>query len=1082
MFAPPQSFGFFRIYQIQSKSAVAAASFPEHCPAAHAHIQRVLEAKLRHLQGPVAERQGFGLHAAHFVAKHQQDPRRRRRHLRQRNRRVGLLHREHGHARGPRGGYRLGGVGKSAPGHRLGRAQRHLVELHVGRTAGVAAQPEFREPKGVGRAKKRTHVVGAAQVFQKGHRRNAFRRRREAFRTNFLGQPFAHGYLRHSAAKVGRAMAKKPAETPLMTQYNALKAEYPEALLLFRVGDFYETFGDDAVATAKALEIVLTKRSNGAAADMPLAGFPHHALDAYMPRLVKAGFKVAICEQLEDPKAVKGIVKRGVTEVVTPGIAHHETLLSARTNNFLAALHVDGPLLGLALVDVSTGEFFAAEGPLGEIDPWMQSFKPSEVVFNRRAGVDRGLFGAAVPSGLEDWVFAPAFAARTLGDHFGTASLKGFGLDDAPLATIACGALLHYLRQAQYANWSHIERVQRLRPATHLWMDRFTVRNLELFGPTHPGGVGLIDVLDATANPMGARLLRRWLAMPLLDPQALGRRHDAVAWALDHPEPAARSAAVLGELPDLERMATRLATGRMGPRDLRALAHSVARINELASELNGSEPLEHLLAALDPLEAWCADIFGTLAPEPPVLLAKGGAVAPGVSPELDRYRALKHDARSVLEGILQAESDRSGIPSLKLDFNNVFGYYLEVRNTHKDRVPADWIRKQTLVNAERYITPELKEQEEGILQADERIAGLEAQLFADLVARAQRALPALLRNARALAELDVLLNFAALARRHRWVRPQFASPRATPAGEPLATSNQQRAASTWHVKDGRHPVIEQRLPEDQPYIPNDVHLDSAGEHLWLITGPNMSGKSALLRQTALHAVMAQIGSFVAAERAELPLLDRVFVRVGASDNLSAGESTFMVEMAETASILNGLTDRSLVLLDEIGRGTATYDGLSIAQAIAEYLHDHPFKPLVLFATHYHELNELANRLPGIGNRHVRIQELDGRIIFLRTLAEGGSSHSFGIEVARMAGMPPSVVLRARSVLRELEKNSNPEKSERNPEAPAAQLSFIQWEDPAAQAWRAELEGLDPNAITPMDALMLLHRWKKEFGA
>jgi len=884
-------------------------------------------------------------------------------------------------------------------------------------------------------------------------------------------------------------MAKKPAETPLMTQYNTLKAEYPEALLLFRVGDFYETFGDDAVATAKALDIVLTKRSNGAAADMPLAGFPHHALDAYMPRLVKAGFKVAICEQLEDPKSVKGIVKRGVTEVVTPGIAHHETLLSARTNNFLAALHLDGPLLGLALVDVSTGEFFAAEGPLGEIDPWMQSFKPSEVVFNRRAGVDRALFGSAVPSGLEDWVFASEFAARMLADHFGTASLKGFGLDDAPLATIACGALLHYLRQAQYANWTHIERIQRLRPATHLWMDRFTVRNLELFGSAHPGGVGLIDVLDATANPMGARLLRRWLAMPLLDPQALGRRHDAVAWALDHPEPAARSAAVLAELPDLERMATRLATGRMGPRDLRALAHAVTRINELASELNGSEPLEHLLAALDPLEAWSSDIFGTLSPEPPVLLAKGGAIAPGVDPELDRYRLLKYDARSVLEGILQVESDRSGIPSLKLDFNNVFGYYLEVRNTHKDRVPADWIRKQTLVNAERYITPELKEQEEGILQADSRIADLEAKLFADLVARAQRAIPALLRNARALAELDVLLNFATLARRHRWIRPQFASPWATPAGEPLATSNQlpagrsqQLATSSWNVSAGRHPVIEQRLPSDQPYIPNDVCLDAAGEHIWMITGPNMSGKSALLRQTALQAVMAQIGSFVAADRAELPLLDRVFVRVGASDNLSAGESTFMVEMAETASILNGLTDRSLVLLDEIGRGTATYDGLSIAQAIAEYLHDHPFKPLVLFATHYHELNELADHLPGIGNRHVRIQELDGRMIFLRTLAEGGSSHSFGIEVARMAGMPPSVVLRARSVLRELEKNSNPEKSERNPGTPAAQLSFIQWEDPAAQAWRAELEGLDPNAITPMDALMLLHRWKNEFGA
>ena len=883
-------------------------------------------------------------------------------------------------------------------------------------------------------------------------------------------------------------MAKKPAETPLMTQYNALKAAYPEALLLFRVGDFYETFGDDAVATAKALDIVLTKRSNGAAADMPLAGFPHHALDAYMPRLVKAGFKVAICEQLEDPKSVKGIVKRGVTEVVTPGIAHHDTLLSARSNNFLAAVHVEGPLLGLALVDVSTGELFAAEGPLGEIDPWMQSFKPSEVVFNRRAGVDRGLFGSAVPSGLEDWVFAPEFAARTLSEHFGTASLKGFGLDDAPLAVIAVGSLLHYLRQAQYANWSHIERIQRLRPATHLWMDRFTVRNLELFGPTHPGGVGLIDVLDRTANPMGARLLRRWLAMPLLDPRALRLRHDAVAWALDHPEPAGRSASVLGELPDLERMATRLATGRMGPRDLRALAHAVTRINELASELNGSEPLEHLLAALDPLEAWCADIFGTLSPEPPVLLAKGGAIAPGVDPELDRYRALKRDARSVLEAILQAESDRSGIPSLKLDFNNVFGYYLEVRNSHKDRVPADWIRKQTLVNAERYITPELKEQEEGILHADERIAGLEAQLFADLVARAQKTLPALLRNARALAELDVLLNFAALARRHRWIRPQFASPRAEPAGEPLATSNQvpatsnqQPATSSWNVSAGRHPVIEQRLPEDQPYIPNDVRLDAAGEHIWMITGPNMSGKSALLRQTALHAVMAQIGSFVAADRAELPLLDRVFVRVGASDNLSAGESTFMVEMAETASILNGLTARSLVLLDEIGRGTATYDGLSIAQSIAEYLHDHPFKPLVLFATHYHELNELADLFPGIGNRHVRIQEIDGRMLFLRTLAEGGSSHSFGIEVARMAGMPPSVVLRARSVLRVLEEKQNPVLAEQNSGAPAAQLSFIQWEDPAAQAWRAELNSLDPNSITPMDALMLLNRWKKEFS-
>lgn len=879
-------------------------------------------------------------------------------------------------------------------------------------------------------------------------------------------------------------MATKTSETPLMTQYNALKAEYPEALLLFRVGDFYETFGDDAVAASKALDIVLTKRANGSASSIPLAGFPHHSLDAYMPRLVRAGFKVAICEQLEDPKTVKGIVKRGVTELVTPGIAHHETLLQAKRNNFLAALHADGPTIGLALVDVSTGECFAAEGPLSEIDPWLQSFRPSEVVFNRRADREdlKKLMGNAVPSGLEDWVFAKEFATRSLTEHFGTSSLKGFGLDDAPCAVIAAGALLHYLRQAVYANWSHLERIQRLRPATHLWMDGFTARNLELFGSAQPGGLGLVDVLDRTANPMGARLLRRWLAMPLLDPEALKSRHDAVAWALDQQEPAQRSAAVLGELPDLERMATRLATGRLGPRDLKALAHCVGRINELASELNGAEPLHHLLEALDPLTDWCQMIESTLSENPPALLVKGGAIAAGVNADLDRYRSLKQDARGLLEAILHSESERSGIPSLKLDFNSVFGYYLEVRNSHKDRVPQDWIRKQTLVNAERYITPELKEQEEGILQAGERIGSLEAQIFADLLGRAQKELPALLRNARAMAELDVLLNFALLARRHRWVRPTFTSPQAPPA-EPappqLATSNQQ--PTHWSVTAGRHPVIESTLPEDRPYIANDVHLSSDGERIWILTGPNMSGKSALLRQTALQAVMAQIGCFVAADQAELPLLDRIFVRVGASDNLSGGESTFMVEMAETASILNGLTARSLVLLDEIGRGTATYDGLSIAQAIAEFVHDHPHKPLVLFATHYHELNDLAKDYPGIANRHVRIKEVDGRMVFLRTLAEGGTSHSFGIEVARMAGMPPSVVLRAHSLLSALEQAADREKSAKSSESGGLQLSFIQWEDPKAQTWQSELAELDPNAIAPMDALLLLQRWKKEFG-
>lgn len=876
-------------------------------------------------------------------------------------------------------------------------------------------------------------------------------------------------------------MATKTPETPLMTQYNALKAEYPEALLLFRVGDFYETFGDDAVAASKALDIVLTKRANGAASSIPLAGFPHHSLDAYMPRLVRAGFKVAICEQLEDPKTVKGIVKRGVTELVTPGIAHHETLLQAKRNNFLAALHAEGPTIGLALVDVSTGECFAAEGPLSEIDPWLQSFRPSEVVFNRRADRDdlKRLMGNAVPSGLEDWVFAKEFATRSLTEHFGTSSLKGFGLDDAPCAVIAAGALLHYLRQAVYANWSHLERIQRLRPATHLWMDGFTARNLELFGSAQPGGLGLVDVLDRTANPMGARLLRRWLAMPLLDPEALKSRHDAVAWALDQQEPAQRSAAVLGELPDLERMATRLATGRLGPRDLKALAHCVGRINELAFELNGAEPLHHLLEALDPLTDWCQMIESTLSENPPALLAKGGAIAAGVNADLDRYRSLKQDARGLLEAILNSESERSGIPSLKLDFNSVFGYYLEVRNSHKDRVPQDWIRKQTLVNAERYITPELKEQEEGILQAGERIGSLEAQIFAELLGRAQKELPALLRNARAMAELDVLLNFALLARRHRWVRPTFGvNP---PQGKTKANQAPDPSPMTWKVLAGRHPVIESSLPEDRPYIANDVHLSSDGERIWILTGPNMSGKSALLRQTALQAVMAQIGCYVAADQAELPLLDRIFVRVGASDNLSGGESTFMVEMAETASILNGLTSRSLVLLDEIGRGTATYDGLSIAQAIAEFVHDHPHKPLVLFATHYHELNDLAKDYPGIANRHVRIKEVDGRMVFLRTLAEGGTSHSFGIEVARMAGMPPSVVLRAHSLLGALEQAADREKSAKSSDSSGLQLSFIQWEDPKAQTWQSELAELDPNAIAPMDALLLLQRWKKEFG-
>ena len=862
-------------------------------------------------------------------------------------------------------------------------------------------------------------------------------------------------------------MSKSAKETPLMRQYNALKAEYPEALLLFRVGDFYETFGEDAVKTAKALEIVLTKRSNGAAADMELAGFPHHSLDSYLPRLVKAGYKVAVCEQLEDPKMVKGIVKRGVTELVTPGIAHQESLLASKANNYLSAIHVSEQEVGLAFLDVSTGEFLVAQASLEEALKWMQTFQPTEVVYNRRHRSDAtlSLLDKRTPSSLEDWVFQMPYATECLQKQFQAASIKGFGLDDAPLGVIAAGALLHYLAQSHYTATQHIQSIQRLRPSTHLWMDAFTMRNLELFGTAHGGGTSLLDVLDETTSPMGGRALRRMLALPLVDPDSIQCRHLAVEATLNDTESSTLCRERLSSMGDIERMATRLSTGRIGPRELQRLAESLSAVTAVGEALNPHEAWHPYLGALQPMPEWQAQILGALAEDPPAVASKGGIFATGFNQELDGYLALKRDAKSVLDGILKREQEATGIQGLKIAFNSVFGYYLEVRNTQKDRVPASWIRKQTLVNAERYITEELKELETKILEANDKVHALEQSLYLQLLEDAQSQVPALLKNAQIMAVVDVLLTFAHLAKRYAWVRPTFAPD------------------LSWKVAAGRHPVIERVLPDGEAYVPNDVVLSEYGEQIWIITGPNMSGKSALLRQTALHAILAQMGSYVPAQEAVLPLLDRLFVRVGASDNLSGGESTFMVEMAETASILHGLTERSLVLLDEIGRGTATYDGLSIAQSIAEYLHQHPYKPLTLFATHYHELNALEGSFARIANRHVSILEDAGQVVFLRTLAPGGSNHSFGIHVARMAGMPKPVVLRAQEVLNTLEELHG----EAPTVAPVAtgagdvQLSFIQWEDPDSEAWKDELKQVDPNAITPMEALLLVQRWKDKFG-
>ncbi len=852
-----------------------------------------------------------------------------------------------------------------------------------------------------------------------------------------------------------------------MRQYNEIKAKHPDALLLFRVGDFYETFGKDAIKTSQTLDIILTKRSNGSAAEIELAGFPHHALDTYMPKLVKAGHRVAICDQLEDPKATKTIVKRGVTELVTPGVTLNDQILSSSKNNYLAAVHQSKGAHGVAFVDVSTGDFAVAEGRPEYIQKLLQSFGPSEVLYNRQRRSDFfDIYGERFYTfGLDDWVFQANTAKESLTRHFQTLNLKGFGIEDMELATIAAGAVLHYLRETEHHKLEHITAVSRLAEDHHVWMDRFTIRNLELFQSNSPDGVALIDIIDRTVSPMGARMLKRWLALPLKDISQIQDRHSSVQHLVDNPHWCDDLRDVLRNVHDLERLISKLSTGRILPRELNQLKTGLDVINEIEGQLSeeGHEALKSIKDQLKPLPELRDRIADTIEGEPSVHITKGGVIKSGIHEELDELRGLMKSGRDHLELIQKRETERTGIPSLKIAFNNVFGYYLEVRNTHKDKVPVEWVRKQTLVSAERYITDELKEYEAKILGAEERSLSLEYEVYEKLVQECGNYLSTLKNNARALAQLDTLLGFATLALKENYVCPVMND------GDDI------------DIKGGRHPVIEKRLPAGEKYVSNDVLLSREEQQIIMITGPNMSGKSALLRQTALITLLAQMGSFVPADAAELGIVDKIFVRVGASDNISEGESTFMVEMTETASILNNLSDASLILLDEIGRGTSTYDGISIAWAIAEYLHEHPTKAKTLFATHYHELNEMAILFPRIENFNVSVKEMDNEVIFLRKLVPGGSAHSFGIHVAGMAGMPKYVVHKAEKMLGQLESQREKGGEAKAGTSSEMQMSFFQLDDPLLEELRDDIKNVDIDTLTPVEALMFLNEVKKKLG-
>lgn len=856
-------------------------------------------------------------------------------------------------------------------------------------------------------------------------------------------------------------------ETPLMKQYNEIKSKYPDACLLFRVGDFYETFGEDAIRASKILGIILTKRGNGSASETALAGFPHHSLNTYLPKLVKAGLRVAICDQLEDPKMTKTIVKRGVTELVTPGVALNDEVLQAKSNNFLAAIHFGKKIHGIAFLDVSTGEFLTAQGNEEYLDKLLQNFAPAEILVPKYQKKEFSeTFGEHYTTFfLEDWIYKADYAFEKLTTHFQTNSLKGFGIEEVSEGIVASGAILYYLSETQHHKLQHITQIQRIAESAYVWMDRFTIRNLELYHSYNPNAVTLLDVIDKTISPMGSRLLKRWLALPLKEISKIRERHQVVAYLQSHPEVMQQMQRQIRLISDLERLISKVATGRIGPKELVALKESLDAIlpikeKALASTQEAVRVLGDSLHACDVLRE---KIATTLQSEPPVSIAKGNAIRTGVHEELDALRTIAYSGKEYLEGIEKRESERTGISSLKIAFNNVFGYYIEVRNTHKDKVPQDWIRKQTLVNAERYITEELKEYETKILGAEEKIQHIESRLFEELVSWVGSYIKPVQTNAQLIAQLDCLLSFAQMAVEHYYVCPELDD------------------SFDLEIVNGRHPVIEKQLPAGVPYVSNDVYLDRTNQQLMMITGPNMSGKSAILRQTALLVLLAQMGSFVPAERLRMGVVDKIFTRVGASDNISMGESTFMVEMNETASILNNISERSLVLLDEIGRGTSTYDGISIAWAIAEYLHEHPSRPKTLFATHYHELNEMGESFERIKNYNVSVKELKDNVLFMRKLVVGGSAHSFGIHVAKMAGMPQTVVQKAQKMLKRLEKKHSSEALLDMKSDTDLQLSFFNLDDPLLEEIREEIQRLDINTLTPVEALMKLNEIKRMLG-
>ena len=863
------------------------------------------------------------------------------------------------------------------------------------------------------------------------------------------------------------AKSKPKKITPLMKQYNAIKVKYPDAMLLFRVGDFYETFGEDAKKAAGVLGIILTKRGAGSDSETALAGFPHHSLNTYLPKLVKAGMRVAICDQLENPKMTKTIVKRGVTELITPGVSLNDEVLQSKSNNFLAAVHFGKRLLGVSFLDVSTGEYLLAQGNEEYIDKLLQNFNPSEVLVQKQFKKKfKELFEDRFYTFfLDDWVFQKEYSVDSLHNHFGVNSLRGFGVDEIPEGIIAAGAVLYYLSETQHNNLKHIQNIRRIAEDEYIWMDRFTVRNLELYHASSHNAVTLLDVIDKTISPMGGRLLKRWLALPLKDVKKIQHRHELVKHFIENNSFSETIKFQLHQISDIERLVSKVATGKISPRELVLLKNSLKAILPVKKEALTSKNTSVNKLGNEILD--CAEVIlkidAALFDEAPVNINKGNAIANGVSEELDELRAISTSGKEYLDNMLARESKKTAIPSLKIAFNNVFGYYIEVRNTHRDKVPEEWIRKQTLVNAERYITEELKEYETKILGAEEKIQELERQLFLRLIQEIIEFIEPIQQNAKIIAQIDCLLSFAVLAISNNYIRPIVDQ------------------STEIEIKNGRHPVIEKQLPIGEEYIANDVVLNRSQQQIIMITGPNMSGKSAILRQTALIVLLAQMGSYVPAQNARIGVVDKIFTRVGASDNISMGESTFMVERNETASILNNISDRSLVLLDEIGRGTSTYDGISIAWAIAEYLHEHPSKAKTLFATHYHELNEMTVTFERIKNFNVSVKELKDTIVFLRKLVSGGSNHSFGIHVAKLAGMPNQVIHRASKILKQLEKNQTSEEVKetlKEVQQDEMQLSFFQLDDPLLEDLREEILTTNLDTLTPIEALMKLNEIKR----